>query len=347
MDIGSLARQNNLAGLTLICYPWRVILITSSMNNDSSARDVFMYLLVVVVLAMSAANLGTLLFQYINLYVPDLTIPVCAGSWCQDAIRWSLASLIVVFPVLLWAWRFLQRDVAANPEKADARIRRWLLYLTLFVAGGFIIGDVISLIYGWLQGDLTIQFALKVLVVFYIAGTIFYYFLKALRQQTDHARTVGRIAIAVVAAAIVVGFIASGSPFRARVERLDERRVGDLQTIQNQIVSVYWQSKGELPQTLADLQDPINGFIAPVDPETKLPYEYTRKSVLSFVLCATFETKSDATDGTSGSTRSVYPAYPAHPGDMNANWAHDIGRVCFDRTIDPKLYPVYPPKQVR
>lgn len=299
-----------------------------------------MYLLVVVVLAMSAANLGTLLFQYINLYVPDLTLPACSGTWCQDAIRWSLASIIVVFPVFLWAWRFLQRDVAANPMKADARIRRWLLYLMLFVAGGFIIGDFVALIYGWLQGDLTIQFALKILVVFYIAGSIFYYFLKSLHLQKGYAKAVGWIAVAVVAASIVVGFISAGSPFRVRLEKQDEQRVTDLQIIQNQIVSVYWQSKGVLPQTLGELNDSISGFVAPVDPKTRQPYEYIRKGELMFVLCATFETENDAKSAAIENQR-IYPAYPI---DMNANWAHDAGRVCFDRTIDPKLYPVNPYK---
>ena len=302
-----------------------------------------MYLLVVVVLAMSAANVGTLLFQYINLYVPDLTLPACTGTWCQDTIRWSLASIIVVFSVFLWAWRFLQRDVVANPVKADARIRRWLLYLMLFVAGGFIIGDFVSLIYGWLRGDLTIQFALKVLVVFYISGTVFYYFLKVLHlpAQAGYAKTVGWIAVAVVIASIVVGFISAGSPFRVRLEKQDEQRVTDLQIIQNQVVSVYWQSKGELPQSLNDLKDSINGFVAPVDPQTRQSYEYIRKGQLSFVLCATFVTQNLSAEGTSPAVRQVYPAFP---GDANANWAHDTGRVCFDRTIDPKLYPVNQPK---
>jgi hypothetical protein len=308
------------------------------MENDSSARDVFMYLLVVIVLAVSAANLGTLLFQYINLYFPDVTLPVCTGTYCQDAIRYSLASIIVVFSVLLWAWRFLQRDVAANPQKADARIRRWLLYLMLFVSGGFIIGDFVALIYNWLQGDWTTQFVLKVLVVFYIAGTIFYYFLKALHREPGYAKIVGWIAVGVVVAAVIVGFISAGSPFRVRVQRQDEQRVMDLQNLQNQIVSQYYQRKGVLPQSLADLNDSISGFVAPIDPTTKQPYEYIRKGQLTFVLCATF-----ATEVTTDATSAVRQPYPY---DMNASWTHGIGRVCFDRTIDPSLYPVYSPVPV-
>lgn len=322
-----------------ICYSSGVFRNIYCMENDTSARDVFMYLLVVVVLAISAANLGTLLFQYINLYVPDAVQPVCVGTWCQDTIRYSLASIIVVFSVLFWAWRFLQRDVAANPLKADARIRRWLLYLMLFVAGGFIIGDFISLLYGWLQGDLTIQFALKTLVVFYIAGSIFYYFLKALHVERGYSKIVGWVAVVVVLASVVVGFITSGSPFRVRVEKQDETRVSDLQNIQSQIVSGYWQSKGELPQSLADLTDSIKYFVVPVDPKTKQPYEYIRKGQLSFVLCATFATERVADET---SARQIYPSY-----DMNSNWNHGVGRVCFDRTIDPQLYPVYSPQPLK
>lgn len=306
------------------------------MENETNARDVFMYFLVVIVLAVSAANLGTLLFQYVNLYVPDTTEMVCVGSYCQDAIRWSLASIIVVFSVLMWAWRFLQHDVAAHPEKGDARIRRWLLYLTLFVAGGFLIGDAIALIFGWLQGNLTIQFALKVLVVLYIAATVFYYFLKALHSvvQPRIAKIVGWIAVGVVIVSVVVGFIASGSPFSARLERLDERRANDLQVLQWQIVS-YWQSKGTIPATLEDLKDPISGFIVPVDPQTKEAYEYVRKGERAFTLCATFVT--DSSSASSSAPRAVYDI-------ENSSWAHGIGRVCFERTIDPQLYPLYSPQ---
>ena len=304
------------------------------MENQNSARDVFMYLLVVVVLGMSAGNLGTLLFQYVNLYVPDITQVACSGSWCQDAIRWALASIIVVFPVLVWAWRFLQKDVQAHPEKKGSRIRRWLLYFTLFISGCFLIGDAVSLVYSWLQGDLTVQFALKVLIVLYISGSIFYYFLEALNDNRGYAPFVGKLAIVVVCVAIVVGFLASGSPFRARVERIDEQRVSNLQLIQDRIVYDFWQSKGRLPTTLSELEtDLIGGFAVPVDPERKESYEYTRKTDQTFVLCATFSAENI-------SNSVAYPREIYTYGDQMNTWNHDAGRVCFERAIDPQLYPI-------
>lgn len=89
------------------------------MEQKSNARDVFMYLLVIIVLGMSAVNLGTLLFQYVNIYVPDAAIQQCFGTSCQDTVRWSLASIIVVFSVLMWARRSIQRDITQNPKNPN------------------------------------------------------------------------------------------------------------------------------------------------------------------------------------------------------------------------------------
>jgi len=306
------------------------------MDHNTTARDVFMYLLVLIVLSISAANLGTLLFQYVNIYVPDAALQQCYGTSCSDAIRWSLASLIVVFSVLIWARRFIQRDISAHPEKAQLGIRRWAFYLTIFVSGGFLIGDAIALLYSWLNGDLTVQFILKAVAVLYIAGTILYYFLKQLHpEEKSYASVVVWIAAVVVLASVILGFTTAGSPFRARDERLDSRRITDLQTIQYQIVN-YWQSKGVLPDTLSQLEDPISGFMIPVDPQSKESYEYSRKDATSFVLCGEFLTAQDLSDPYQ---RTEYFGYPV---SQNETWSHTAGRSCFDRVIDPDFYPVNP-----
>ena len=87
-----------------------------------------------------------------------------------------------------------------------------------------------------------------------------------------------------------------GSPYRQRALRLDSQRLGDLQTIQWQIVG-YWQQKEKLPTTLADLADPISGIVIPKDPETKAAYEYSVKSPQSFEICATFDLKNEDMSG--------------------------------------------------
>ena len=62
-------------------------------------------------------------------------------------------------------------------------MRRWLTYLTLFVAAGFLIGDVTGVVYNLLGGEITTRFALKVLTVATIAGAVFGHLVRDLRRD--------------------------------------------------------------------------------------------------------------------------------------------------------------------
>ena len=60
---------------------------------------------------------------------------------------------------------FIVRDIAKVPEKADIWIRRWRIYLTLFLAVVLIGGDLIALINTYLNGEITARFIYKVIVI--------------------------------------------------------------------------------------------------------------------------------------------------------------------------------------
>ena len=57
------------------------------------------------------------------------------------------------------------------------------MYLTLFVAAGVLIGDLTTLVYNVLGGELTVRFLLKVATVAAIAGAIFSHYLLDLRRE--------------------------------------------------------------------------------------------------------------------------------------------------------------------
>lgn len=294
-------------------------------------RDVFMYLLMVIALGVTAVNVGTLLFQYINLAVPD----PAAGSYATDSarglIRWSVSSLVIFFPVLAWVTRFTGRDTKAHPEKRELKVRRWLLYFTLFVAGLILIGDAVALVYTFLQGDLTLRFVLKVISILLVAGTVFSYYL---RQLHDPARSIllGRLAAGAVGVVLVAGFWLAGSPSSQYHMRLDQQRAGDLQSLEYQLIN-YWQSKGALPATLDGLRDgTIGGFTVPRDPLTGDAYGYRILGARSYELCATFDLPSQ------DDSRSMAPQ------GMFSAWDHDAGYQCFQGTIDPQRYPVTKPR---
>jgi len=149
-----------------------------------SAREAFMYLVLFGTLYTSAYYLGSLIFDIINLTFPD---PAQEAeqyvTYTQQSMRWSISSLIVAFPVFLYLSWLTEREVRRDPVKRASKVRRWLTYLTLFASACALIGDVTTLVYNALGGELTIRFLLKIVTVALIAGTAFIYYLRDLRQD--------------------------------------------------------------------------------------------------------------------------------------------------------------------
>ncbi|HET9358675.1 MAG TPA: DUF5671 domain-containing protein [Vicinamibacterales bacterium] len=153
-----------------------------------SAREAFMYLVLFGTLYSSAYSLGSLAFDFINIAFPD---PAAGSSfreteeYVRQSIRWSVSMLIVAFPVFMYTSLLTGRAISLDPTKRASKVRRWLTYWTLFIAACALIGDVTTLVYNLLGGELTVRFMLKVIVVALIAGTAFTYYLRDLRQDEE------------------------------------------------------------------------------------------------------------------------------------------------------------------
>jgi len=148
-----------------------------------SAREAFIYLVLFTTLYLTAFNFGRLIFQFINLGFPDPAAYAGFVDSVRQAIRFSVASLVIAFPIFLWLSLLIGRSIKRDPSKRASKVRKWLTYMTLFVAAGVIIGDLTTLVYSFLGGDLSARFALKVVTVAVIAGGIFGYYLWALRKE--------------------------------------------------------------------------------------------------------------------------------------------------------------------
>lgn len=148
-----------------------------------SAREAFMYLVMFLTLYISSFSFGTILFQFINQWLPDLVANPYYYESTVQIIRNAAAALIITFPIFVYMSYLLGKAMAKDPEKRSSKIRKWLTYITLFIAAGIIIGDLITIVTNLLAGELTTRFILKALVVLVIAATIFGYYLWSLRQE--------------------------------------------------------------------------------------------------------------------------------------------------------------------
>jgi len=295
-------------------------------NTNTTPKDVFLYLLNILTFYISVIGFIILYVQYISALFPD---PLSFYySRVAGAVRIASSILFVAVPVYILTSWLLGRDLKHNPQKREMGLRKWLTYFTLFVSAITIIVTLIMVVNSFLSGELTIQFLLKILTVLLVAAAVFGYYIWDLKRKDQETSKTPKLLAWVLAimvlGSIIAGFFIIGTPAEQRDRRFDDRRVSDLQSLQWQIIN-YWQQKNELPQTLADLQDSISGFVPPTDPETEASYEYNILGELSFELCAEFETSS----------KEFVESYPK---TRDQNWEHEKGRTCFKRTIDPELY---------
>lgn len=286
------------------------------------AREAFLYLVSFIALYVTAISFGILVFGLIDYSFPDALDS--RDGFSNETGATAIASVVVAFPLYLFLTRWLGKLVAADPERRQSLVRRWLTYLTLVVGAGIILGDLIALLANVLTGDPTLRFALKAISILAITGCIFGYYLWDMRQTEASAASPGsnlyaRAAL-VASVLLVVGCIAyaltlTGSPGSQRDERLDERRVSHLSNLAENI-DLYWQRNEELPGNLDDLTGPTFYVDSFRDPETGLRYGYRALESPRYELCAVF-----ATDTADSAQRDL--------SSRERAWDHGKGRTCF------------------
>lgn len=300
---------------------------------STTARNFALQLGALISLYLSLTFLLVLLFGLINLMLPA----AADSSWQIESagsqVRFGFAMVIVFFPALLILTRVVNKLRRGEADGTYLTLTRWLIYLSLLVAGLTLLGDLVSVVYAFLEGDLTTRFLLKALSVFVVIGAAFtYYLLDARDYWTAHeGRSIAFAAGAtfLVFAALGAGLYHIETPAQVREQRIDEQQLSDLRQIEGQIAN-YLDENGELPETLEAAF--LAGMQQPTAPEGREPYVY-RRTETGFELCATFANASEP--GQYGQPRPVTPSqYDGEPRIENfGNFSHGTGRTCFERPV--------------
>lgn len=332
----------------------------SHMESKTRALDVFMYLGIFISLVVSVSNIIQILFTAIERKFTDiLEVGRYVDMYGSD-MRFAIASLIVMFPIYLGLSMYVSRDIKKFLFKRDLLVRKIFIYTTLFVTACTLLGSLVTTIYYYLGGELTIRFGLKALTVFVIAGAVFGYYLYSLRR--DYAKkTMLPNMIALISAVLVLGALVwsisiIGTPAEMRLKRIDDARLSDVSRIQQEIFN-HFQTTDKLPTDLGQLNDAFQGYAVPKDPVTGTNYEYrviqqpvvrnnlqlNRKELVTpaiFEICSTFDTVREYDDrGTPVLSEKMYSASNYYySGDVSSFWNHGAERTCFKRVISSDMY---------
>ncbi len=292
-------------------------------KSKTTAQDFFIYLGILIGLYSVAGSLINLLFGLINNWLPDINF----YSNNDSSIRFSIAVLVIFFPIFMYLSRMSTKAVVASPEKKEMWVRRWFSYLTLFVGGATVATDLSVLVYRFIGGeDLSLRFLLKVLVVLVMAVVVFFHYLKELRRDytipTSHRKYFAYIIWLAIIVFVILGIVSIGTPTTQRSIRLDMQRVSDLSNIQNAVTDYYRANGNVLPQSLSLLSQSSPYYLSSIkDPESNTEYEYRILTKNQYQLCANFSLDNF----TQKNSKYNYP--------VSENFVHSAGRVCFDRTV--------------
>ncbi len=335
------------------------------MENKIKALDVFVYLGIFITLVVSVTNLLQIIFAAVNRKFVDLLDYQGVMDVYNSDVRFAIASLVVVYPIYVGLSWFVAKDIVKNPYKRDLKIRKIMIYVALFVTLCTLVGTLVSIIYTYLGGELSVRFGLKAVAVFAVALTVFGYYLFSLRRDYAQKTYIPHIFTIGVTLAVVVSLVWSisivGTPGEMRMKRIDNTRLSDISRLQQEVFN-HFQGADKLPANLAELNDAFQGYSVPVDPVTKENYVYrvveqpvmrmnytTNKKEMAtnavFELCATFDTKRAVDSrgmqivGKGGATDVMYSvANYYNEYDQSPFWNHEAGETCFKRIITPDMY---------
>ena len=304
----------------------------STSSGRASAKDFFINLGAIVALYTVVISLLNLLFTVINNAFPQITNGY--NYYGSQSISMPVATLIIFFPIFILLMWLMERSYVVEPEKKNLGIRRWLTYITLFVAGLTLAGDLVTVLYYFIDGqELTTGFLLKILSVFVVILIVFLYYISDIRNKlTPMSRKIWfGISLVVILSSIIWGFSVLGSPRTQQLLKYDQQRVNDLQNINGQIQN-YYATNGTLPNTIEEMSNGNYYITQKVDQQTGKPYEYYKAGDdKGYKLCADF---NKASDDKNASTPAIY----SYPYDGITTWAHPAGQYCFKQTINPNLY---------
>jgi hypothetical protein len=241
--------------------------------------------------------------------------------------------VVVFFPTYLILTRLVNKNRRASNDTSYLGLTKWLIYLSLLVAGLTLLGDLVAVIMGFLEGELTSRFLMKAFAVSAVIGAAFFYYIKDAQgywlKREKLSYVYAGVASLLIIATLGGALMYIPSPAQVREMNADQQSVSDLQDMQWRIED-YYQTNEALPVDIAAL---YGEFAAPVAPEGNSDYVYEAVSETEFKLCAEFNRDVNDVSSTYNAddmARSIEPR--GFPG--NYNWDYKVGDWCFSQSLD-------------
>ncbi|MDD3498114.1 MAG: DUF5671 domain-containing protein [Candidatus Moranbacteria bacterium] len=295
--------------------------------ENNSAMHFFMYMVSFFSLLLFSTGIGTIVFQIINKNISDNLIYDFSGYFAKTAVKYGIATILIAMPIYFVLMYFINKKLYQGEIDVNSKVRKWLTYIILFIASAIIIGDLITLVFYMLDGDMTARFILKIITVIIIAGFIFGYYLWDMKKNnTAGVRYMANkiFAIFSIIISIIVlfsSFFVIDSPKAARDKKMDNQTLSALSSL-NANVLIYHNKNHKLPNNLEELG--LSSYEKRNLDNLEIPITYKRLSENDYELCTSFKRETEK----ESNERYGYL--------YNDEWMHPAGNHCFSKKIENK-----------
>ena len=150
--------------------------------------DAFEHILMFISLYFMSTSFAMLLHQFADKWAPGIPNTGSYGffglsSYSDWILKSSLACVIVTFPLFAYFHLDLTKRTLKNPQLRSIRIRKQLIYFTLIITFLILVKKVIETIFNLLNGDVSLNFILHLLITVGVSGAIFIIYLHQVRED--------------------------------------------------------------------------------------------------------------------------------------------------------------------
>lgn len=162
-------------------------------HKNNTMWDTFEHILLFISLYVMAGAIALILHFFVDKWSPGISTNIygyfpSSSDWDLTMFRGYLASLIVSMPLFIYFFLQIAKRTAQNPNLRELKSRKILIYITL--TGTFIIMlfNIISIVYNFLGGNVSLNFLLNFIISISVSGIIFvYYSLQVKEDRKLHA----------------------------------------------------------------------------------------------------------------------------------------------------------------
>ncbi|MDD5639458.1 MAG: DUF5671 domain-containing protein [Candidatus Pacebacteria bacterium] len=292
------------------------------MESQNSPKLAFYYSLVLVTLIIGSVSLGTMFFEFVNKFFPLIQNDYYGEL---SGLKFAISGVIISFPIFYFMSFLIYKGITKGDFIINSPVRKWLTYFIIFVSAVVMIGSLITLLNNFLDGETTFNFVLKAISVLVISSAIFsFYFcdIKSKALNNKFNMTYFITSLIIVCVALISSFFIIETPSQARDRKIDEKILGNFETISRGLEQYYYENK-KLPQNLDELKNQNYNYINSnefIEESTGKYYAYNIVDEKKYELCATFNSSSI----NSNNDTSYYSTI----------WKHDKGYQCITKRIE-------------